>query len=216
MSPSLNKLQESSPRLLLAGGDLANDHPANQTVSAYSSYARELLSELATQLGMHCPPALWSARGEGKPTHPGLHSGWYANITHKKGRVVVGLADRCFGIDLEYAAARRTARLDALIDQLPEPWVRQRIREADSRVSAFYQSWTLYESLFKHASHTPNPAENLFAMRLHTLAELRLDCAVWQGDQWTLAIVSEGRLSPHPDPATLFCGLQPTSVFILD
>lgn len=204
LSLSPSNVGPANRQLLLAGGDLG----ASSTGAAQSSYARKLLSELAARLELDCPVTQWSKRGQGKPSHPNLPVDWYANISHKNGRVLVGLADGRFGLDLECSAKRHGRRLDALIDTLPEPEVRQWIRTQNDPQAAFYLAWTLYESLFKLAGHTANPASGIFAQRLQSLVQSG-EAAVWQGGGWTLAVVSEAPFEPAPDPRLLFPELQP-------
>lgn len=208
--PSPSKPSSGARRLLLAGADL----PVGSRGAGHSSYARTLLSELAARFGMDCPSAQWSARGQGKPFHPDLPPGWFANISHKQGRVIVGLAEERFGLDLECATQRHATRLDALIDMLPEPHIRQWIRGHDHPQTAFYQAWTLYESLFKLAGHTDSPAQNVFSLRLQSLDKPGREPMVWQGGDWTLAIVSDAGLELSPDPALLFPELRRVPIAI--
>lgn len=208
--PSPSKPSSGARRLLLAGADL----PAGSRGADHSSYARALLSELAARFGMNCPAAHWSARGRGKPFHPDLPPGWFANISHKQGRVIVGLAEVRFGLDLECAVQRHATRLDALVEMLPEPHIRQWIRRHEHPQAAFYQAWTLYESLFKLAGHTDSPAPNVFSLRLQSLDKSERELMLWQGGDWTLAIVSDAALELNPDPALLFSELRRVPIVI--
>lgn len=195
----------SAKRLLLDGFDLKNSKDGKSA----SIQARVLLSRLAKREDLHCPPELWSPRGQGMPCHPNLPKEWHASISHKRGRIVVGLAEAGFGLDLEHANSRHIGKLEALINLLPEPEIRVLIQQSECRLSAYYQAWTLYESLFKLSGHTANPSESLFAVRLKSISKESLEHAVWQGGDWTLAIVSAERLQYCPNPCDLFPELKP-------
>lgn len=197
-------------RLLLDGFDLEDSKDSKSA----SIQARILLSGLAAQQGLHCPPALWSPRGQGVPCHPNLPVEWHASLSHKRGRVIVGLSRTRFGLDLEYANTRHGSKLEALVGMLPESEIRTHIQQSDCPLSSFYQVWTLYESLFKLSGHTATPAESLLAVRLKPMEELNLNYRVWQDTAWTLGLVSEEDLQPCPSPGALFPGLKPVDIRI--
>ncbi|ERL49660.1 hypothetical protein BJB45_00650 [Halomonas huangheensis] len=152
------------PRLILAGRCNCPD------AAASSQSGRELLSELATLQGFDCPLHAWSPRGSGPPRHPALPAEYTPVLSHRRGMVVAGLANRPLGLDLEVPVARHLQRLDALIEMLPEPEVRQRIHAAEDRLSAFYRAWTSYEALFKLAWLQGQQPSHVLAMRLTNLA----------------------------------------------
>jgi 4'-phosphopantetheinyl transferase len=203
LSPSRNKPGADSSRLWLAGGITAADRGG----AAHSGLARELLSELARQLGMDCPAQSWSSRGQGKPRHANLPIDWYAGISHRKGRVIVGLADCPFGLDLERALPRHANRLGDLIDTLPESRVRAWIRAHPYPSAAFYQAWTAYEALFKLTDLTSDREPASSSLRLHSRNARRKQFMAWQDKDWTLAVVAERKPQLLPDPSLIFPGL---------
>lgn len=206
LSLSPSRVEPGAGRLWLAGEDC--EAPSG---AAQSGLARQLLSELAARLGMPCPVPLWSPRGRGRPHHADLPPGWYAGISHSKGRVIVGLADCPFGMDLERSVSRHTSRLQGLIDALPEPTVRDWIRAQKHPQAAFYQAWTLYEAQFKLTSHSANPAPDVFSTRLHNRHGSAPELMLWQGGDWTLAIASDLRSQVIPAPDQLFPELSSIS-----
>lgn len=195
-------------RVLLAGTAL----PAGTRAEDLSSEARRLLSQLAAELGFDCPQHKWSPRGEGPPTHPGLPAGWFAGITHKRERVIVGLADRPFGIDLEIFSPRHAGRLSGLISMLPEPTVQQAILQAACPQQAFYQAWTLHEALFKRCSQTRRPASSVLDTRLQPLLREERHTQVWQSAQWTFALSGSAPLTMPVAPDVLLPGTRPVEL----
>lgn len=212
LSLSPSKLGPAASRLWLAGGNTA----AGSGGAAHSALARELLSELAIQLGMDCPAHLWTPRGQGKPHHPNLPPHWCASISHSKGRVIVGLAQFPFGLDLERTLARRARRLEGLIEMLPEPAVRAWIHAHPRPHAAFYQAWTLYESLFKLNAHSAVRELDISALRLQLSNAQRRKFTVWQDNDWTLAVAGDRATELVPDPTLLFPGLRRMPVTIAD
>lgn len=198
-------------QVLLAASEL----PASSDGFMCSREARRLLTQLAASQGHTCPEADWSPRGSGPPAHPRLPSGWFAGITHKRGMVIAGLSHGPFGIDLEYSNPRHALRLEGLIDSLPEPHVRKTICEASSPQSAFYQAWTLYEALFKLASHTDRLAPSVFDVRLPNPLKSHDRIRVWQGQEWTFTLAGDAPVLLNIDPASLLPGIAPVaSVFV--
>ena len=189
----------SVQRVLLRGIEL----PTQTRGDVLSSEARQLLSQLAAELGFNCPPPLWSPRGMGPPTHPALPANWFAGITHKRGRVIVGLSDRAFGIDLEAFNPRHAKRLGGLIETLPEQSVRCAIQQAACPQQAFYQAWTLHEALFKLASQTAQPSSSVLATRLQPALAAAEQNRLWQSPQWTFAITGCAPLSLDVNPEAI-------------
>lgn len=192
-------------RVLLGGTEL----PAQARGDALSSEARRLLSQLAAELGFDCPHPLWSPRGIGPPTHPALPADWFAGITHKRGRVIVGLSDQPFGIDLEAFNPSHAKRLDGLIEMLPEPPVQQAIQHASCPQQAFYQAWTLHEALFKLASQTTQPSNSVLATRLQPALAITEQNRLWQSRQWTFALTGCAPLSLDVNPESILPGAVP-------
>ena len=186
-------------RVLLRGIEL----PAQTRGIELSSEARQLLSQLAAELGFNCPPQLWSPRGMGPPTHPALPADWFAGITHKRGRVMVGLSDAPFGIDLEHFNPHHTVRLSGLIEMLPEQSVQKAIQQAACSQQAFYQAWTLHEALFKLASQTTQPSSSVLATRLQPALASTDRNQLWQSPQWTFAITGSAPLSLDINPEAI-------------
>jgi len=179
-----------------------------------SREARRLLSQLTANQGFTCPEADWSPRGRGPPRHLGLASNWFAGITHKQGLVIAGLSDAPFGIDLERFNSRHTDRLEGLIDILPEPHVRDAIRQARSPQQAFYQAWTLHEALFKLAAQTSQPASSAFNTRLESALQASDQIRLWQNREWTLAVTGCASLLLETGPASMISGMtEVNSVF---
>ena len=196
-------------RVLLAGTALS----PGARGEVLSREARRLLSQLAAELGFDCPPPLWSPRGMGPPTHPALPANCFAGITHKRERVMVGLSDRPFGIDLEYANERHSRRLHGLIELLPEYPVQQAILNADCPQQAFYQAWTLHEALFKLYSQTEHPALSVLDTRLHSILAEKYQAGLWQSRQWTFAVTGCAPLTLPVNPAAILPGVEPTALF---
>lgn len=192
----------SVQRVLLRGIEL----PTQTRGMELSSEARRLLSQLAAELGFNCPPQLWSPRGMGPPTHPTLPADWFAGITHKRGRVIVGLSDQAFGIDLEAFNPRHAKRLGGLIETLPEQSVRCAIQQAACPQQAFYQAWTLHEALFKLASQTTQPSSSVLATRLQPALASTDRNKLWQSPQWTFAITGCAPLSLDRSPEAILLG----------
>ncbi|WP_150303268.1 4'-phosphopantetheinyl transferase superfamily protein [Pseudomonas saliphila] len=193
-----------SQQVLLAVSAL----PASSCGALLSREARRLLSQLAADLGFKCPESGWSPRGAGPPRHTALPSNWFAGITHKRGLVIVGLSDGHFGIDLEHFNPRHSDRLEGLIDILPEPQVRDAIRQALSPQHVFYQAWTLHEAVFKLASQTDQPASSVFVTRIESALQAGDRTRLWQNQEWTLAVIGCASLSLKTDPASMIPGLM--------
>lgn len=193
-----------SQQVLLAVSAL----PASSCGALLSREARRLLSQLAAELGLNCPESGWSPRGAGPPRHAALPSNWFAGITHKQGLVLVGLSDGHFGIDLEHFNPRHSDRLEGLIDVLPEPRVRDAIRQSRSPQHVFYQAWTLHEAVFKLASQTDQPASSVFTTRLESALQAADRSLLWQSPEWTLAVTGCAPLLLKTDPASMIPGLM--------
>lgn len=164
---------------------LAASLPAGHDGAAASALGRHLLSELCAQSGLDCPPERWSPPGQA-PRHPDLPEQMHAGISHSHGRVIAGLGDQAFGLDLEYHHPRRLKRLPGMIELLPEAAIRQQIQQDSDPVTAFYRFWTLREALFKldNACYS-----DLFAFDLDkALADPILVTRVWQQQDWSYAL----------------------------
>lgn len=183
--------------------------PAGSDGAALSLLGRECLSRLAYRAGLDCPVAGWSPRGSGPPQHPALPRLWTPCLSHSGVRVVAGLATCPVGLDLEHARPRHAARLDELVELLPEPEVRHAIRAAPDPIEAFYRAWTLHEALYKQAWLSGAPHESVLATRLTRLAPRGdIHAWMWQADGWTLAIAARARLMIHSLPSLPLYRLQ--------
>lgn len=199
----------TNQQVLLAGVGL----PAETRGEIVSGEARRLLSQLAAELGLHCPESHWSPRGAGPPKHPALTGNWFAGITHKHGRVIVGLSDQPFGIDLEYFNPRHAERLPGLIELLPELTVQQAIQQAACPQQAFYQAWTLHEALFKLSSQTVQPASTVLDTRLQPAIAMADQVSLWQSPHWTATIVGCAPLALDNDMTCILPGAEPVQWF---
>ncbi len=168
--------------------------PAGSSGACLSQLGRQLLSQLATARGFHCPVGEWSPRGCGEPRHPALPPPWRACLSHRGLRVIAGIATVPVGIDIEQARSRHRDRLSGLVACLPEADIRREILASVAPLNMFYRAWTLHEALFKLDSlcgKTPSHVLDTHLSRL--LPGGGTHAWRWQHGDWTISICCQYR-----------------------
>lgn len=169
---------------------------------------RQLLGE---KLGLSPCEVPITYSGSGKPRLDSPKIDLHFNVTHSVGLVLIAMADRPIGIDLE--RHRLIADQEGLVNRFFSSAERQSYERLalEFRVSAFFRGWTCKEAIIKAAGLTiaclddfdvelhPSRPATLLAARHPELVRSRWDLVAWEpapGYSAALAVQQEaGELS---------------------